>query len=109
MQTDVQTLTLLRADLPPTGIRLGELPPEPQWPANTPRIEPEWLKQIWGDAIDSRQVWLRNSPPAPFVAEWQPETMPPEKHHAYAVTWFTMAIVVAALAIGLQLYAWRSR
>ncbi|KGY13102.1 cytochrome oxidase biogenesis protein Surf1 facilitates heme A insertion [Vibrio tubiashii] len=42
----------------------------------------------------------------PYVQPWQPISMQPEKHLGYAVQWFSMAAVLAALAIGLLVRAY---
>lgn len=41
----------------------------------------------------------------PYVQPWRPISMKPEKHLGYAVQWFSMAAVLALLAIGLLVRA----
>ena len=39
-----------------------------------------------------------------FVREWRPDVFPPERHRAYAVTWFTLAAVVVIVFVTMH---WR--
>lgn len=38
-----------------------------------------------------------------YVREWPVVSMPPERHKAYAVQWFAMALVILAIFVGLNL------
>ncbi|HEY9031818.1 MAG TPA: SURF1 family cytochrome oxidase biogenesis protein, partial [Kangiella sp.] len=42
-------------------------------------------------------------PGSPFVRQWELVASPPEKHIAYAVQWFGMALVLIILFIVLNL------
>ena len=37
-----------------------------------------------------------------FVREWRPDVFPPERHRAYAFTWFTLAAVVVVVFVGMH-------
>jgi len=39
-----------------------------------------------------------------FVRQWTPDVMPPERHEAYALQWFTFALVAIVIFISVH---WR--
>jgi cytochrome oxidase assembly protein ShyY1 len=47
---------------------------------------------------------LRLAPDAAsgFVREWRPDVFPPERHRAYAFTWFTLAAAVVVVFVGMH-------
>lgn len=46
---------------------------------------------------------LPNKMDLPFVRDWQPVAMPAQKHIGYAVQWFTFAIILMIIFIGLNI------
>ncbi|WP_434357866.1 SURF1 family protein [Parasalinivibrio latis] len=77
------------------------------WPWRVQAIEPELVRQqtglavmpwvlhatFLGGGLDNKNLMAPNG----LVATWQPVVMRPEKHHAYAVQWFTLAFAVAVM------------
>jgi surfeit locus 1 family protein len=46
-------------------------------------------------------IRLNKAEPDGFVREWAIVSMPPEKHMAYALQWFAMALVLFIIVIAL--------
>lgn len=97
-----QTLTGLYAPAPSSGLRLGgnALPAQRTWPKTTIYIDLTDLSADLGRHLDSRILLLLPDAGSTFVREWQPQVFPPQRHYAYALTWFTFAgIAVVMFAV----------
>lgn len=74
------------------------------WPRRIQTLEPEaMIAQLEGEQQDAAFPYsLRLQPGSPGALQenWPPVNTSPEKHQAYAVQWFSMAVVLA----GLYLY-----
>ncbi|RUO76028.1 SURF1 family protein [Idiomarina seosinensis] len=73
---------------------------EPQtvsWPNRVQQFIPGEINEITGIPLTSFVVLLDKNSPHGFKRNWQPEVMPPAKHHGYALQWFSLAF--AALVI----------
>jgi surfeit locus 1 family protein len=85
--------------LPRPGLRLDPVKTmaETAWPRRLlfPRT-PELITQI-GYVVYDYQILLDPDMPDGFVRDWSPKLMSPEKHLAYAVQWFLLALTVAAI------------
>lgn len=88
---------------PPPGIalRMGgdALPRQSHWPKTMIYLDLAEVAHDLGHALDPR-VLLQvgaDDPPVGFVREWRPGVFPPERHYAYAFTWFAFGAVVVAL------------
>ena len=57
-----------------------------------------------GRRLDAKILLLAPEPGSGFVREWRPNVFPPERHRAYALTWFALAAVVVGVFIGMH---WR--
>nr|MDQ2972370.1 SURF1 family protein [Pseudomonadota bacterium] len=44
-----------------------------------------------------RVLLLDADPATPYVRQWTPDTMPPARHRAYALQWFTFALVALVM------------
>jgi surfeit locus 1 family protein len=104
-----QTLTALYAPPPGSGLRLGgnALPKQPAWPKTSIYIDIAEISADLGRTLDPRVLLLTESgagADGAFVREWRPEVFPPERHLAYAFTWFLFAVVCAATFVILH---WR--
>ena len=93
------TLTGLYAPPPASGLKLGgnSLTRESTWPKLLTFID---MHSISGDlhhALYPRVLLLDADPASTYVREWTPDVMPPSRHRAYALQWFTFAL--AALMI----------
>lgn len=52
------------------------------------------LEKAYGHKLFPRIILLDADQPDGFLREWRPATFPPERHLAYAVTWFALAATV---------------
>jgi cytochrome oxidase assembly protein ShyY1 len=75
------------------------------WPKLVQQIDLELMQQHFGQAFLSVVLLLKTEQGSPFIRNWQPVVMPPEKHIGYAIQWFALGI--AALVIFL--FAQRNR
>lgn len=105
-----QALTALYAPPPGSGLRLGgnALPRQPAWPKTSIYIDIAEISADLGRTLDPRVLLLTTESgvgaDGAFVREWKPEVFPPERHLAYAFTWFLFAVVCAATFVILH---WR--
>lgn len=93
------TLTGIYAPSPRTGLKLGgdQLAHEITWPKTTTFIDLRALGDDLHRSLYPRVLLLDADPATPYVRQWTPDTMPPARHRAYALQWFTFAL--AALVI----------
>ncbi|GAA4894765.1 SURF1 family protein [Ferrimonas pelagia] len=68
-----------------------------EWPA---------LSTLWQHEVVPALLWLKQPSELGFARPWRPINLAPEKHQAYALQWFSLA--VACVLISLTL-AWRGR
>ena len=64
-------------------------------------IEPELIAQFLHKSVYPFIIRLDNQADQGFVREWAIVSMPPERHYAYALQWFAMALVVLIIFLGL--------
>ncbi len=74
------------------------------WPKIIQSIDLEQMSKVFStDEFDypvfPYTVRLSNSSPGSLTPNWQPVSMQAEKHRAYAVQWFMMALVLTILTI----------
>jgi len=84
---------------PVVGIRLegAEIPTE-SWPSVVQVVDSGVLSQKLGYALLPFQIELAASMNDGYARDWEKNTiMPPEKHIAYAVQWFGLAITLTLL------------
>lgn len=67
------------------------------WPQRVPEFLPEQIAANYQLPLLPYVVLLSEQQSFGYTRQWQPNVMPPEKHHAYALQWFSLAI--AALVI----------
>jgi cytochrome oxidase assembly protein ShyY1 len=98
-------LTGLYAPFPGSGLHVGgnALASQNTWPKLTLRIDAD---EIAGDLHKPLlpRMLLLDPEPGVFVREWIPNVMPPVRHRAYALQWFTFAC--AALIVFVVVH-WR--
>ncbi len=94
-----RTLDALYAPPPGAGLRLGGdvWARQPAWPKFGISIDLDELGRDLGRRLDPHVLLLLPEPGSAFAREWRPEVFPPERHYAYAFTWFTSAAATAAL------------
>jgi surfeit locus 1 family protein len=97
-----QSLTALYAPPPGSGIRLGgnALPAQTVWPKTSIYLDVDEIATDLGRPLDPHVLLLMpasaDTGGNAFVREWKPEVFPPERHFAYAFTWYLFAAVCAA-------------
>ena len=101
-----QQLSALYAPPPGSGLRLGgnALPRQKSWPKQSIYIDIGEVGADAGRRLDAKILLLAPEAGSVFVREWRPNVFPPERHRAYAFTWFTLAAVVVVVFIGMH---WR--
>jgi surfeit locus 1 family protein len=86
---------------PSVGLKLAgaELPTD-SWPALVQVVDTQVLTKQLGYPLWSFQIELDKEAANGFKREWQePTSMTPEKHIAYAVQWFLLALTLTVLFI----------
>ena len=63
-----------------------------QWPKVIQQIDLPFLETFVNEPLHGFIMLLSPQQPGGFIRQWQPVVMPPEKHLAYAVQWFGLAI-----------------
>ena len=101
-----QDVTALYAPPPGTGLRLGgnALPRQTTWPKRSIYLDVGEIAADAGRTLDAKILRLAPDPSSGFVREWRPNVFPPERHYAYALTWFALAAIVAGVFVGMH---WR--
>lgn len=99
-----QQLLALYAPPPGSGLHLGgnALPRQNAWPKESIYLDIGEISEDAGRRLDTKILLLAPEPASGFVREWRPNVFPPERHRAYAFTWFTLAAVVVAVFIGMH-------
>lgn len=94
------------APFPRGGFRLGgnALVAQKAWPKLTLHVDAAEISADLRQPVLPRLLLQDADASSGFVREWTPGTMPPARHRAYALQWFTFAL--AALVIFVILH-WR--
>jgi len=92
-------LTGLYAPPPLPGLKLGgdALTHESTWPKLLTFIDMHAIADDLHQSLYPRVLLLDADPASPYMRQWTPDVMPPSRHRAYALQWFTFAL--AALVI----------
>jgi len=108
LPADEQQITALYAPAPGSGLHLGgnALPRQTAWPKRSIYLDVNDVAADAGRSLDARVLKLAPDAGSGFVRVWRPDVFPPERHRAYAFTWFTLAAVVAAVFVGMH---WRKQ
>jgi surfeit locus 1 family protein len=101
-----QQVLALYAPPPGSGLHLGgnALPRQSTWPKTSIYLDVGDIAADLGRSIDSKVLLLAPEQGSGFVREWRPDVFPPERHRAYAATWFTLAAVVVIVFVTMH---WR--
>lgn len=89
---------------PAVGARLGDvrLPEQPEWPLLVTYFDPRRLTTVYGPELQPAVIQLAPSHPAHLTGdEWRVVTFGPKRHLGYAMTWATIAVVVAGIWLTL--------
>ncbi len=84
--------TLEKADLTKTG----------QWPLVLQYLDYNRIEQALGEHVISGLVQLDSGTLGNYPRIWKPIAFSPEKHYAYALQWFAMALVLMIIYIVLN-------
>jgi cytochrome oxidase assembly protein ShyY1 len=103
---DELEITALYAPAPGSGLHLGgnALPRQTAWPKRSIYLDANDVAADAGRSLDARILRLAPEQGSGFVRVWRPDVFPPERHRAYAFTWFTLAAIVVAVFVGMH---WR--
>lgn len=100
-----QDLTGRVASLPVAGLASGRVAPPPvgSWPrvASFPTIAQ--LESAYGAPLLPVVVLLDAATGPGYVRDWQPPGLPPERHIGYAVQWWSFALLLLGLFVGMNL------
>lgn len=69
------------------------------WPLRIQHLDSEVLSAALTLSIAPYVVLLSETESIGFPRQWQPNLMPPEKHRAYAITWFSLALACLIIAV----------
>ncbi|CAD6876470.1 SURF1 family protein [Methylomonas fluvii] len=89
---------------PEPGLKLkgAEIPGE-TWPVRVQVIDSQLLADKLGYALADYQIELDSAQPDGYQRQWKiAVAIPPEKHRAYAVQWFGLALTLTALFIWIS-------
>jgi surfeit locus 1 family protein len=91
-------------NFPEPGLKLkgAEIPGE-LWPVRVQIIDSKLLADKLGYALANYQIELDSTQPEGYQRRWKiAVAIPPEKHLAYAVQWFGLALTLTALFIWIS-------
>lgn len=93
------TLEGIYAPPPLPGLKLGgnPLPRQPAWPKLVTWIDPRQIAADLHRAVYPHVLLLDPDPHSAYLRSWTANVMPPARHQAYALQWFTFAL--AAIVI----------
>jgi len=89
---------------PGTGVRLGgaEAVDGEQWPVLVTYFDQDVLSRLYGDTLQPAVIQLDSEHPAHLTGDaWNVVTFGPERHIGYAMTWASVALVVAGIWVVL--------
>lgn len=81
--------------------------PQPGWPKVIQALDFGSMGDSLGRPVAALTVRLRAAETASLQAGWPALNVQPEKHTAYAVQWFAMALALLALVVAAS-FTWRS-
>jgi cytochrome oxidase assembly protein ShyY1 len=92
-------------ELPAAGLASGRAPPPVAgpWPRVTSFPQTTELAASLGARLEPRVLLLDAGEPHGYAREWRPPGMEPVKHTSYAVQWWSFAVVLLVLYVGLNL------
>lgn len=90
-------------ELPVSGLALGRLPPvvDNHWPKPTSFPRTDQLAAALGRTVETRQLLLDAAQADGYRRDWQPASagFGPERHLAYAVQWWSLAVLVIVIYV----------
>ena len=87
------------AQLPAAGLAMGHAAPDSSapWPKVTSFPTPQELSDAYGAPVEARIVLLDPATPLGYVRDWQPPGMTPLRHFAYAIQWWSFAVLAVVV------------
>jgi surfeit locus 1 family protein len=67
------------------------------------RVDEQLISQVLQKTVHPFMIRLEKQDANGFVREWKTVAMPPQRHLAYALQWFVMALVVLIIFVALNL------
>ena len=84
---------------PGESYTLGSINSDQSWPRLVQAVDVPAMADMLGKPLWPYTVRLSMDSPVALLADWPLVNMRPEKHSAYAVQWFGMALALAALGV----------
>ena len=85
------------------GFRMGEISLGERWPQVVPFIDIAALQSGFNNRLLPVVLWLAPEQEGLYIRDWQPVWLLPEKSRAYAVQWFSFAVIALILFFVLNL------
>lgn len=100
----VQNITGL-LNLPPTYVSFGSIVDSKNmgWPLRIEYVHLQQLSNLLGHTLFPYVLILDPNSQAAYPNKWEIVVMPPEKHRAYALQWFALALTLLILFVALNL------
>jgi surfeit locus 1 family protein len=83
--------------------QIGEVELNSEWPQLIPYLDLEMLREQYSPRLLPMVLWMAPETADPYLREWRPVWLPPQKSRAYAVQWFSFAVVALLLFFILNL------
>jgi len=100
LSKDVRGIVTLPAG---DGFRMGQIKLGEQWPQVIPFVDIATLQSSYDNRLLPVVIWLAAKQDGLYVRDWHPVWSLPEKSRAYAVQWFSFAIIALVLFFVLNL------
>lgn len=84
------------------GYRLGQVEMSDNWPQRIPHIDIQKIQQGVSFELLPYVIWQAPEMDDYYVRDWKPVWSPPEKSEAYALQWFSFALIVLILYVVLN-------
>jgi surfeit locus 1 family protein len=84
------------------GFRMGQVEPDGHWPLRVPYIDLQKINPQVEWSMLHYVVWLDPALDDYYERDWKPVWSPPEKSRAYALQWFSFALIALLLFLGLN-------
>ena len=84
------------------GFRMGEVAMTADWPQRVPYLDLQKFQQALSFDLYPYVIWLAPETEDYYIRDWKPVWSSPEKSEAYAVQWFSFALIAVILFIVLN-------
>jgi len=83
--------------------QIGEVELTSDWPQLIAYLDLEMLREQYSPRLLPMVLWMAPEADGPYLREWQPVWLPPQKSRAYAMQWFAFAAIAVSLFFILNL------